>query len=361
MKILIVNTVPTQRDGMTNVILNLLENISDPDVHFGYVSINKPEKEFMERFRELNCKQYIAPRSLRGIFKYIKSLSVIAKDYDAIHVHGNSATLAIDLYAAFIAGVKNRIAHSHNTSCKMVIADKVLRPVFYRLCNGRLACGIDAGKWLFGNRRFEVVRNGINTSKFRFDPQKRHEIRKMLGWEDKTVIGHIGNFVEAKNHKFIFDIIKSAISKKHEVRLICVGGGNLLVDSREYIRNIGIENYVHLTGSISNPEDYMSAMDVILMPSLHEGLPLTLVEEQANGLKCIVSDAITTEADLTGNLYFQSLDSSADDWADKLIEMVSGSEKDRKAESNRCITLIKGNGYDISTESRKLYEFYKSL
>lgn len=192
MKVLIVNTNPTNYEGVTNVIFNLLENINRPEIQFGYVSINNPNKEFINRLNNINCNLYVVPRKIKKINTYIRTLSKIARNYDIIHVHGNSATLAIDLLAAKIGDIRYRLAHSHNTSCKMVIADKLLRPLFYTLCNKRLACGYDAGKWLYGNRPFDIIQNGINTSRFRFNQIKRDEIRKVLGWEDKIIIGHVG-------------------------------------------------------------------------------------------------------------------------------------------------------------------------
>lgn len=361
MKILIVNTNPTKREGITNVIFNLLENIKDNHLQFGYVSMNTPDAVFISRLEDLNCKLYVVPRKIKDIPHYAYRLSEIAKDYNAIHVHGNSATLAIDLLAAKMGGIRHRIAHSHNTSCKMVVADKLLRPLFYKLCNGRLACGKDAGKWLYGYRTFQIVQNGINTYRFRFDETKRAAIRKTLGWEDKKVIGHVGNFVEAKNHRFIIEVIKSTIGKNKDIRLVCVGGGRLMDETRNLIKEQGLTDYIHITGSIDNPEDYMSAMDMVLMPSIHEGLPLTLVEEQANGLICLVSDAITTEADLTANLHFLPLSESANIWSNKLLEVLSQINQDRHTTSLESIQSIKEKGYDISTEAHKLSEFYKGL
>lgn len=361
MKILIVNTNPTKREGITNVVFNLLDNIAYSNLQFGYVSINTPENYFIQRLNELNCKLYILPRNYRNFFLYFSHLSKIAKDYDAVHVHGNSATLAIELFAAKIGGVKYRIAHSHNTSCKMVVADKILRPLFYTLCNGKLACGKDAGKWLYGNRPFQIIRNGIDTFRFKFNDTNREKIRKILGWQDKIVIGHIGNFVEAKNHNFIFEVLKSCLRKNENVRLACVGGGRLMNNAQHNIREMGLTERVHITGSVNNPEDYMSAMDVILMPSIHEGLPLTLVEEQANGLSCLVSDAITTEADLTGRLHFFSLSESAENWSDKLLDLVENLNSDRTGVSCQSISSIKEKGYDITTEAQKLCNFYKNF
>lgn len=361
MKILIVNTNPTQREGMTNVIFNLLENINVPDLKFGYVSINNPDQSFVEKLRNLHCQLHVIPRRLKSIHLYFLALSKIASGYDAIHVHGNSATIAIDLCAAAKAGVKHRIAHSHNTSCKMFFADKLLRPLFYKLCNGKLACGIEAGRWLYGHRNFQIIKNGIDTKRFQFNESKRKAIRDSLGWEDKIIVGHVGNFVEAKNHKLIFEIIKIANKTNKDIKLICIGSGRLFDSAKAHINSLSLNNHIYLSGSISNPEDYMSAMDIILMPSLHEGLPLTLVEEQANGLTCLVADTITKEADLTGNIHYLSLQDEPEIWSQKLLKIVSTIDNDRISNSRINIRKIKDKGYDINIESKKLVDFYRNL
>lgn len=361
MKVLIVNTSPTKREGVTNVIFNLLENMKAEDIQFGYVSINTPPMEYIEKLKKVNCKLYVIPRTIRGVYQYVKSLSKAAKNYDVVHVHGNSATLAIDLLAAAKAGVKIRIAHCHNTSCKMFFADKLLRPLFYKLCNGKLACGIEAGRWLYGHRNFQIIKNGIDTKRFQFNESKRKAIRDSLGWEDKIIVGHVGNFVEAKNHKLIFEIIKIANKTNKDIKLICIGSGRLFDSAKAHINSLSLNNHIYLSGSISNPEDYMSAMDIILMPSLHEGLPLTLVEEQANGLTCLVADTITKEADLTGNIHYLSLQDEPEIWSQKLLKLVSTIDNDRISNSRINIRKIKDKGYDINIESKKLVDFYRNL
>lgn len=361
MKVLIVNSVPTGREGISTVIFNLLENIKDPEIQFGYVSMNIPSYEFKEKLKNVNCQWYVVSRRIKNLLSYTRNLYKIASNFDAIHIHGNSATLAIDLLVARIAGIKYRIAHSHNTSCKMVMTDKLLRPLFYKLCNGRVACGKEAGNWLFGKRSFTVIQNGISTNKYKFNIDKRINIRESLEWSDQFVLGHVGNFVEAKNHKFIIDFFNRIIKVKKDVKLICVGDGRLFEKIKSYASSLGLTNLIHFTGSVSNPEDYMSAMDAVIMPSTYEGFPLSLVEEQANGLPCLVADTITKEVNLTGNLTFLPLTAPLEDWCNQLLHILSKKTDDRTNISNHCISLIKDKGFDISTEAKKMCKFYKSL
>ena len=357
MKILIVNTVPTEKNGITNVIFNLLKAMDLNGLEVGYVSISNPEDFYVNQLKDLGIRLHVISRSIKNPFGYIKKLSKVAKGYDVIHVHGNSATMVLEMIAAKLAGVKFRIAHSHNTSCSMRTIDKLARPLFYALCNERLACGDEAGKWLFKNRDFHIVNNGVDTSKFRFDAGKRSSIRKELGWENNPIIGHVGNFLPAKNHEFLITLFAKYTASHPEARLLLLGNGYLKDEAIDQAARLGVLDKVKFAGSVENPQDYLSAMDIIVMPSTFEGLPLTLVEEQANGLDCICSTNITPEADMTKRLHFLNLDENLQTWTSKIDDALDNSDsRDKKSEN--AIAMIKKNGYDIWEISKWLKSFY---
>lgn len=359
MRILFINTVPTKYNGITNVIFNLLENMNSPELQFGYLSINPLSDEYIERLNNLKCNYHIVPRKITAPFSYIYNLKRIASNYDCIHVHGNSATMVLEMIAAKIAGVKYRIAHSHSTKCQMKYVDKIMRPLFYKLCNFRFACGEEAGKWLFKDREFTIINNGVNTEKFIFDATLRDKVRNSLGWQDKFIIGHVGNFVEVKNHIFIIHILRAVSKNNENVCLLCLGGGPLIEEIKNLASSFGLKDFVHFTGSVNNPEYYLSAMDVMVMPSLYEGFPLSLVEEQANGLNCIVSENISHQTNITGNIQFLSLSDSSEIWGDKLLELSIQNSDVRTKRSKTSISMIKEKGFDISTEAEKLCDFYR--
>lgn len=337
MRILYVNTVPTSKNGITNVIFNLLTHMPRNNIDFGYVSINKPDEAYANLIKNNNLKLYIIPRNYKSPIRYIRQLSKVAKDYDIMHVHGNSATMVLEMCAAKLAGVNVRIAHSHNTTCSMKLIDKLMRPLFYNLCNGRMACGKEAGLWLFNNNEFTILNNGVDTKRFRFDPIKREKIRKELGLDNKIIIGNVGNFVTQKNHSFLIDVFKELTKTNPKLQLLLLGSGPLLGDIQNQIHNLDLDKRVIFAGSVDNPEVYMSAMDLVIMPSLFEGLPLTLVEEQANGLQCIVADTITRDADMTGNLKFLSLDSPISEWVSEIEDTVSNHNIDRMEMSDQVL------------------------
>lgn len=357
MKVLMVNTVPTERNGITNVIFNLVAAMDRNKIDIGYVAINNPEESIQKFLKELGVKLYIVPRKISSSIQYIKRLANISKGYDIVHVHGNSATMTLEMIAAKLGHVPVRIAHSHSSSCIMKSIDKLSRPIFYILCNGQLACGKKAGEWLYGNRDYVVINNGIDTEKFRFDINIRTEIKERLNLIDDIVIGHVGNFDPVKNHPFVFDVFKELLSINNKARLMLVGGGSKFNKYTKLTKDLGIYDKVIFTGNVSNPNDYMSAMDLIIMPSIFEGFPLTLVEEQANGLRCIVSEAITKEVNISGNVHFLSLNQSANEWA-QYINNILSKNIDRVSLSNEAISSINSSEYSIKIIADRLLQYY---
>ena len=168
MKILVINTVPTDKNGITNVIFNYLKAMGN-DVAFDYVAINNPDAFYVNFLEEKGAALYSLKR--RNVLGYIGSLCKIIKKnkYDAIHVHGNSHTVVLELLAAKLAGCKVRIIHAHSTGCNSVALHKLLAGLFDCLCTDRLACGESAGKFMFGLKPFEIINNGVDVEKFSFD------------------------------------------------------------------------------------------------------------------------------------------------------------------------------------------------
>lgn len=360
-RLLIVCTVPTEKSGIPGVIFNLLEGMDLDGFDVGYVSINEPDDEFKHRLEALGVRLYVIPRKLSDPFSYVRSLLRVANGYDVMHVHGNSATMVLEMMAAKLANVPLRIAHGHSTSCSMRIIDSMARPIFYNLCNGRLACGIEAGKFLYGKRDFKVVNNAVKTQKYRFDPDKRKRIRTDLNIsEDEVVIGHVGNFVPAKNHDFLIDIFACYLKLNSKSRLLMLGAGDLMGVAKEKVERLGISDKCIFAGSVSSPQDYMQAMDMVVMPSTFEGLPLTLVEEQANGLPILVSDAITKDADMTRLVSFMSLNEISLKWAERIDQILKNALPRSEETSEKAIEDIKTNGFDIKTVASDLKKYYET-
>lgn len=363
MKILVINTVPTTQNGITNVIFNYLTSMDMDGMQMDYLSINNPDVSYVYDVERRGGKLFVVPRDWKHILSYYKSLKhIVGKgDYDIVHIHGNSHFNVLDLYAAYKGGCKNRIVHCHNTTCGSPLLHRLLTPLFNGLYTNGFACGKDAGRWMFGERPFTVINNGVNTSKYKFRNEIRKMLRKELGWEHNFVIGNVASMIPAKNHKFIIDVFNELCLANPDSRLLLIGDGYLKKEIEQQIANKGLEDKVHMTGNIDNVNEYLNVMDCILMPSLYEGLPLSLIEQQANGLRCLVTTTVSSEADKTGNLKFLPLQTPMDMWVECLRRYEDETMLSRSERSGMAIEKIRNAGYSIGEESKKVKEIYKKL
>lgn len=358
MKILLINTVPTDKNGITNVIFNYTKMINKNGIVFDYVSINNLKEVYENEIKHNGGVTYILHRN--HILTYVFELSRIIKKnkYDIIHIHGNSHTLILELLASKVGGCKVRIVHAHSTKCLSVILHKALQYPFNLLCTHRVACSKEAGRFMYGNFPFTIVNNGIDVQKYVFSLSKRFFIRSLFDIkDDEILLGHVGYFLGIKNQKFIVEILKHLNENGGRYKLILIGDGELRPAVEQLAKDLGVDNKVFFTGNVDNVSDYLNAIDIVVMPSLFEGLPLTLVEQQANGLSCIVSDSITRDADKTGNLIFLALKDGANKWAE-VIKNINQKE-DRIEKSFKAIKSIKKAGYSIHEEAKKLVYYYE--
>ena len=359
MKILMINTVSTDKNGITNVIINIIENCKDSSVHFDLVSINPPEEIFYNIVNNNGGNIYVIERKLKNAFGYIEKLKNLIKNnsYDIVHIHGNSHTTILELIAAKRAKCKVRIVHAHSTSCNNIKIHNLLTPLFDKLCTHRMACGNGAGEFMHGKHSFLVFNNAIDVNRFAYNCNNRMEIRKLYNMTDKIVIGNVAGFVEVKNQIFLIKMMSELMKIDKRYVLMLIGEGYLLEDIKNKAKILGISDNVIFVGGTNEVHKYLSACDVIMMPSLFEGLPLALIEQQANGLCCIVSDRITYEADKTGNLIFLSIDEGCNKQWIETLQNIDFSI-DRQKISNESINKIKMSGYSIEEEVSKLINYY---
>lgn len=294
---------------------------------------------------------------------YCKKLYKIIKEekYDVVHVHGSSSMMFLQLLVAKKAGVKVRIAHSRNTSSDYNFLNKLCMPIFKRLYTHAFACGKEAGKWLFGeNQQFTIIPNGKDCQMFEFKPEIRDEYRKKNNIENKTVIGHIGNFNNQKNHEFLIKVFYELTKKNSNYYLILAGNGPLENKIHGKIAELGIDKNVLFLGQISVEEvsKWLNAMDIMVFPSKYEGFPNVLIEWQIAGLPCIISSEITKDVKITDLVRFKSLNKDPKEWA-KDIEKIKIEDRNKMKEKIKID--IKNNGYDIKENARKLEHIYMDL
>lgn len=345
--------------GISAVILNYCENMDKSKFEFTIFSGLPISEKNRILCQQNEIKLVVLPSrkndSVKHYFKLYKELK--KKQFDIVHVHGNSSMMVIELTIACLCGIKNRIAHSHNTVCQNMFIHKVLNRYFKKMYTKALACGKDAGEWLFGKNNFEILPNAIKISKFCYDEEKRDEIRDKYNLNGKYVIGHIGRFNEQKNHKYLIQIYSECIKANNDIYMMLVGDGPNKKEIEEIVKSKGLADKVILCGATSVPEYYYSAFDTFVLPSLYEGLPVVLLEAQLNGLLCYASSTITKEMD-AGEIVWFAIEDNPSVCASLIIQHIN--EYRNRKEIFESIAG-KFSQYDIKKSSKKLENIYVDL
>ncbi len=341
--------------GVESVVMNYYRHIDRSKIQFDFICDEDSTNIPYEEIEKLGGKVILIP-PYQKIFKYHKELKKILKEgnYKIVHSHINTLSV-FSLFAAKCAGVPVRIAHSHSTTNKQEkkknLVKQVLRPFSKVFATDYMACTEHAGRWLFGNKEYDngnvyLLNNAIDLDKFKYDEKLRKEKRKELNIkEDTLVIGHVGRFVEQKNHRFLIDIFNEVHKQNKNSILLLIGQGPLMEEMKEKVDSLGISDSVKFLGQREDVSELYNAMDLFLFPSLYEGLGMVLIEAQANGLPCIASTEVPKIADISNNVQFYNLNDSIDIW------LKNYDIKRFKFIQKNCI-------YDIKKEAEKLENIY---
>lgn len=347
------------RGGLETMLMNYYRNIDRNKVQFDFLT-HRPEsekKDYDDEIRSLGGKIYHMPVLNPFSPGYKKSLDRFFqehKEYKIVHSHLDCLS-AYPLKAAKKNGMPVRIAHAHTTLVENNIKKYIKlfsKKLIPKYATNLFACGKLAGEWMFEGKTFQILNNAIDTKKYIFDLDIRKKKREELGIsKNEYVIGHVGNFTPPKNHAFTIELFAEICKKKENVRLVLVGGGDASQQYKEKALELGISDKIIFTGMRTDVPDLMQAMDVFLFPSIYEGLPVTLVEAQAAGLHCIVSDNVTREVAITELIEFISLNENKNVWTDRIL-------KYENSERGNMLTEIEDGQYDIVKNAKWLEEFY---
>lgn len=352
--------VNMNRGGAETLIMNLYRNIDRELVQFDFL-VHKNEGVFEEEIKALGGNIYrISYVTDVGHFGYIKELNRFFKEhkeYKIVHAHMDSMS-GLVLQAANKAGVPIRISHSHNTQNEGNILVRIYKGFIKNKVTSNatnlLACSQSASNWLFGNKSVEAltVKNGVDGKKFAYNYEARHRMREELGiGNDTLVVGHVGRFCHQKNHMFLIHIFSELKKKLPNSLLLLVGDGPLRFAINKKVRELNLMDSVLILGVRDDVEELMQVMDVLVFPSYHEGLPLTIIEAQASGMKCIVSKAIPEEADIGADLItFIDLEEEINKW-------IRGIRMPYKRK-NYLDIMLKKAGYDITYTAEEIQNFY---
>ncbi|MBD5531486.1 MAG: glycosyltransferase family 1 protein [Lachnospiraceae bacterium] len=352
-------TASMSPSGIGNFIMNAYRHVDHSKVQFDFVVCEHREVSFDEEIRELGGRVFYVPRKSVSPIGNFNGIRKIVRDghYRFVFRHTDVATVALDLLAAMLGGADERVAHSHSTSAKKIWLHKLFRPFLNAVCTRRFACSVQAGIWMYGEKyargkkQFRVITNGIEIEAFRYDGRMRRKVREEFGFAEETVvIGHVGNYMPVKNHAWMITVLAALTGQGRNAALMLVGDGALRAQMEEQIRTLGLEERVRLTGVRNDIPALLQAMDVFLFPSFYEGMPIALVEAQAAGLPCVISDVITDDVCITEQVKKISLSESADVWADALWGAKQGAGADNAEK-------IAEAGFDV----RALGEIYLRL
>lgn len=352
------------RGGIETFIMNIYRKIDIKKVQFDFLVHTNEECAYDQEIKDLGGKIYSVPSRKKGLIKNYKALNTFFKnhsEYKIIHHHLSSLTYVAPLKIASKYNVPVRIVHSHNTKQGGHWLHKYIHKInqlFVKsFATDYFACSDLAAKWLYPNNiykknKFEIINNAIDTDDFVFNENSRNLKRKEFNLKDEFVIGHVGRFHPQKNHNFLIDIFKYINDRNKETKLLLIGDGNLRSDIKIKAKKLNLKDDVIFTGVRSDIPDLLNLMDVFVMPSHHEGLPVTLVEAQAAGLPCVLSNNITNEVEIIDNVDWCDLDDNLSVWSEKILKYKSTNiKRDTRKE------IIEA-GFDTKHVADELMKFY---
>lgn len=343
--------------GVEAVVMNYYKNINHDKIQFDFIcdsdSLNIPYEEI----EALGGRVILIP-PYQKIFSYHRKLKKILKDNNYMIVHSHINTLSVfPLFAAKCAKVKVRIAHNHSTTNRKEWLKNsiklILKPLAKIFATNYFACTSHAGRWLFGNSDFYILNNAINLDKFKYDANARKTKRKSLGLDDNTtVVGHIGRFVDQKNHKYVLKVFNEYHKKNQNSVLLLVGQGPMLEEIKNIVSKLNLTDSVKFLGQRNDVDELYLAFDKFILPSLYEGLGMVLIEAQATGLYCIASTEVPQDAKVTDLIDFIDIeDTSINEWVNKLEISNNITRKSQKSKITKC-------GYNIKKEACRLEQYY---
>ena len=355
--LVVITTAFVKTGGLSSVMLNYWRSIDKRDLSFDFASSNVIDNVLSQEITKEGSRYFQLPPR-QSIISYFIQLHKICKGYNIVHVHANSSTAIIELMAAKLAGVHKRIHHNHTSRSQYPLLNALLHPFFIRSLTNAVACSDKAGEWLFGKGNFQILQNAINIDAFKYNPSVRNEERLKYGIrDDEFVVGHIGKFMDAKNHKFLIDIFAKYHCQNPNSKLLLVGDGIWRPKVEKWVLESGCSDAIILAGLCTNIPAIIQSFDIFVFPSIYEGLPLTVLEAQAAGLPCLVSSNITSAVNVGCDILFLPIEESAVAWASRIDALYANRSRETRCELNRG--LLTTAGFNIFNEANKLRCLYE--
>ncbi len=340
------------------MIMNYYRNIDRTRVQFDFLTHREERSDYDDEIEALGGKIYRAPRlypqNYPAYFKFMKKFFHEHPEYKIVHSHIDAMSY-LPLLAAKKAGVPVRIAHSHSTGIDRDF--KYPLKQYFRLRLGSVtthsfSCGNHAGKFLFRGRDFTVIHNAVDPTQFCYNESVRQSKRDELGVSDQFVVGHVGRMSYPKNHEFLLNMFSELLAQKADALLLLIGTGEKEQELKNKVAELGIASSVRFLGNRSDVHELYQVMDIFVLPSHFEGIPLVGVEAQFAGLPCLFSKGVPKEVCFNDNCRFQSLSEPISLWVDETLSLTT--DVDRSV-------FNKNSPYDIRVAALNLQEHYESL
>ncbi|MBQ8822017.1 MAG: glycosyltransferase family 1 protein [Lachnospiraceae bacterium] len=349
--------------GVEAVIYNYFSHMPLEEYELHYLTYTDPNEVEKKRFEDLGFIVHTLPRKKEHFWKAFWAVYRIFKENKVNIVHSHMTLMSfLTSFIGILTGVKVRIAHSHLAQYPTGIKKYIyaLFKIFSRVTSTDwFACGVEAANYLYGEKnvkagRVTILNNAIDLTRFTVEKEVRERIRQKYGLQDSYCVGHVGRYTEQKNHMFLIDIFEEIAGAREDAKLLLVGEGPLMEQVREKIASKNLQDRVIIAGSCTNMQEMYQAMDVMVFPSLYEGLSVALLEAQAVGLNIFVSDTVTPELNLTEGIHYLSLKDSPKKWCEAVLEKAGS----YVAYDNKQVLAEKN--YDIYREAKKLDDFYNA-
>ncbi len=351
--------------GIETFLYNLFSNIDRDKFDFSFIT-DSEQPAMGKELAALGGKIIkVAPH--KQLLKYIKDIrNIVSQNYNIIHFHKNSAADIVAIMLAKRYGNAKIIVHSHNTApsvkqSKLIMAlHKLNQPYINKVVDCRLACSGIAADWLFGvdaseRNEVRIIHNGIPSERFRFSNEVRQEVRKELQvTEDALLLGNIGRLSVQKNQQYLLHVFALLKKRRPDAKLYLCGTGSEQEQLAELAQSLGVEADVHFMGSRNDVHRLLQAFDVVLMPSLYEGLSISAIEAQAAGCPIIVSPVFSKETDISDIFFRLPLDPDYNEWVDKCLKVSKLTHLDRSAE-------VIGAGFDAEKMGHDVSEIYQKM
>ncbi|MBR6531384.1 MAG: glycosyltransferase family 1 protein [Clostridia bacterium] len=355
------------RGGAETMVMNYYRSIDRTRVQFDFMVHRQERGAYDDEIEALGGRIYRMPPVQPGHFgEYKKAAARFFdehKEYSVIHSHMSELGYFV-FREAKARGIKCTVCHAHNAPHfrDETVVEKlkdVVRNYFKhrirKYTDHKFICGVEAGEWLFGSeskKDFVMMNNAVDASRFAWSEERSKQLKEKFGLDGKFVVCHVGRFNAQKNHSFLVEIFKNVYAANPDSCLLLVGAGDLEEKVRQQVNNAGLTDCVRFMGLRDDVNEIMIASDVFLFPSLYEGLPVTLVEAQSSGIKCVISDTIPADCRITQNIDVVSLQKPARQWAEKVLEYADGYPRKNTFEE------IAAAGFDIRENAKWLEEFY---